>query len=329
VPSEAVNFGIFDPNVTYRFNFENTGDAKPDKSIDVTFSERTSTSSAQTATIQFFKSDKKSTFTAPATNPSLAATAPGQVVTTLANGVQFFAGEVDDPFFFDIVGFNRFVASIRAGAPDPSQLNRGRDSFAGYNILSIALRMPVALISASKDHVIGMNVVTLRGNQEPKDNGAIKSNGALRQIDRMGIPAVNVALVPFARKNEYNAADTEDDANGKFAADIVATLKSLGTNDTNIGILASVAVLHGDFLRLDVTKPNAGPGGGNTAGNGFPNGRRLSDDVIDTLLFFIANQNPLGDNVNGNDVPLQDHFPFLAPAQQPRNPGVIDDNTRN
>src|SRR5947209_1547498 len=60
VPSEAVNFGIFDPNVTYRFNFENTGDAKVDKSIDVTFSPRTSSAQAQTATIQFFKDDKKS-----------------------------------------------------------------------------------------------------------------------------------------------------------------------------------------------------------------------------------------------------------------------------
>jgi hypothetical protein len=58
----------------------------------------------------------------------------------------------------------------------------------------------------------------------------------------MGIPAVNVALIPFARKNEYNRALPISDAAGQFAGDIVGTLRALGTNDTNIGILASVAV---------------------------------------------------------------------------------------
>jgi hypothetical protein len=115
---------------------------------------------------------------------------------------------------------------------------------------------------------------------------------------------------------------------GRFAADIVATLKSLGTDDTNIGILAEVAVVHGDFLRLNLNTANTGLGGGNNSGAGFPNGRRLGDDVIDTLLFFIANQKPVPDNVNANDVPLQNTFPFFGFAQQPRDAGV-DDNTRN
>src|SRR5437773_11900649 len=41
VPGEAVNFAIFDPNVLYRFEVENSGDAKPDVFFDVTFSDRT------------------------------------------------------------------------------------------------------------------------------------------------------------------------------------------------------------------------------------------------------------------------------------------------
>src|SRR5205085_5106743 len=131
------------------------------------------------------------------------------------------------------------------------------------------------------------------------------------------------------RKDEYNQGTTEDDAKGRFANSIIGTLKALGTNDTNIGILASVAVLNGDFLRVNLATPNSGPGGGNNSGAGFPNGRRLGDDVIDTILFFINNQSPLGDNVNGNDVTRTDTFPFFAPAQQPRGSGVIDDNTRN
>ncbi len=145
----------------------------------------------------------------------------------------------------------------------------------------------------------------------------------------MGNPAVNVALIPFARKDEHNFATPEDDADGQFANDIVATLTALGTNATNIGILASVAVTNGDYLRLNTQTANVGPMGGNNAGAGFPNGRRLADDTIDTILFFVANQNTLGDNVNASDVPPGNTFPFLALSQQPRDPGVIDDNTRN
>src|SRR5262245_56741483 len=53
VPSEAVNFGVFDPNLRYRFEIEANGDAKPDDFIDVTFSEKvTSGATPQTATIR-------------------------------------------------------------------------------------------------------------------------------------------------------------------------------------------------------------------------------------------------------------------------------------
>jgi len=120
------------------------------------------------------------------------------------------------------------------------------------------------------------------------------------------------------------------DAKGKFAGDIVATLQTLGTNQSGIAALASVAVTHGDFLHLDVSIPNTGTGGGNNAAASFPNGRRLQDDVIDILLNIITNGAlTTGDNVNANDVSFGNTFPFLAPSQQPRAPGVTDDNTRN
>jgi hypothetical protein len=325
VPGEANNFGIFDPKVRFQFNFETNGDANPDRAISVTFNERQSTAKAQTASIKF--GDSK--FSAPATNPSLAATAPAQVVTALPNGIEFFAGEVDDPFFFDIPAFNRFVVSVLAGAPDATQLSRGRDTFAGYNIMAIAMRMPVSLIGTSSINVIGMNVAAQENIRQPGKTGQYKTAGLFRNVDRVGVPAVNVALVPFARKNEYNAATTVDDAKGKFGGDIVGTLRALGTTQPNIDILANVAVTHGDLLRLNTHVPNSGDQGGTNPEAGFPNGRRLTDDVIDTILFFVANQTPIGDNVNANDVPLQNSFPFLAPAQQPRATGTIDDNTRN
>jgi hypothetical protein len=452
VPSEAVNFGIFDPDLVYRFSIEGTGDVIPDAQINITFSPRTSTASGQTATIRMDNGGTKVfEFSAPATNPSVNVSPPAQVVTTdAASGVSFFAGEVDDPFFFDIPAFSRFVAAVRAGTPNPAAaFIRGRDSFAGYNTMSLGLSIPKALLP-NANGVIGVFGSTLRavpqfgnalGNLATRgqvDGGAkvliggliISGSGAkqvlvrgigpslvasnvpgplsnptlkifnsqaqlvasndnwqdtqaaaisatglapkdskesailitlqpgaytailddaaggtgigvvetydldvaapatLVQVDRMATPAVNVALIPFARKDEYNTGTPEEDANGRFAGDIVATLKALGTDDTNIGILAQVAVVHGDYLRLNFNTANTGPGGGNNSGAGFPNGRRLGDDVVDTLLFFILNQKPLPDNVNANDVPLRDTFPFFALAQQPRDSGV-DDNTRN
>ena len=41
VPGEATNAGGFDHNIRYRFELENTGDARPDRFLDVTFTPRT------------------------------------------------------------------------------------------------------------------------------------------------------------------------------------------------------------------------------------------------------------------------------------------------
>ena len=332
VPAEAANFGIFDPGLRYQFILETTGDARVDHTIDVTFTEKTgAAANPQTATITstFFPA-----FTAPTTVANLNPTGPAPVITSPpSSNIQFFAGLADDPFTFDIAGFNRFVASVMAGTPNPAALQRGRDSFAGYNTLAIAISLPVALIRSTFPraslNTLGVGITSARIIQSAvRRPGRFPNPRSYVVVDRMGNPAVNVSLIPFARKNEYNLATTEDDAAGRFAADIVGTLTRLGTNMTNIGILANVAVLNGDFLRLDLTKANSGPGSGNNAGAGFPNGRRLGDDVVDTLLFFIANQNPLSDNANTLDVPLRDAFPVLGASQQPRDSGV-DDNTRN
>lgn len=333
VPNEMVNFGVYDENIRYRFELETTGDARPDRFIDVRFTPKTSSSSqAQIATVTL---PGGQTFTAPSTVPTLDPTPPAPVITTnAATGVSFFAGVVDDPFNFDITGFNRAVSPVRNGTGpfDRSQLQRGRDSFAGYNILSIALSIPLTLLRASGvSNEIGLNFVTQRRSNQvvTKQGTGFTGFGNWVTVDRMATPAVNVALVPFNRKNEFNKATPLDDQNGKFAGDIVATLRALGTDDTSIGILANIAVSRGDYLRLNVTQPNSGAGPGTNASGGFPNGRRPSDDTIDTILFLVNNRQPLSDGANANDVPFRDSFPFFAPPHQPSPPGTIDDKTRN
>jgi hypothetical protein len=327
VPSEAGNFGIFDHNVRCRFDIENTGDAVFDKAIDVTFSPRATTAAAaqtQIATIAYAGFGTLPPATAPVTNPTLANSANPQVVTALPGGIDFFAGITDDPFFFDIVGFNRFVAKhVANDMTSVAELSRGRDSFAGYNTMTIALRVPVALLRnvGSTTNKFGVSFSTARRQFEvPQADGTTLSSGPWRQIDRAGVPAVNVALVPFVQKNRYNASNPTVDKSGFFAPGIVGTLTALRASSAAIGTLAGVAVTNGDILRLDVSQASA-----------FPNGRKLNDDVIDTILTIIAG-GTLGDSVNANDVNggvFGTTFPYILQPQQPRPNGTIEDNTRN
>jgi hypothetical protein len=312
VPVENANAGFFDSSVRFRFAFENTGDATPDHFFDVTFSKQTSRSAPQVATI---KENGVTLFTAPTTvASSTARTAPPPVITTdPTTGIRAFGGLIDDPFFFDLGAELAYINSLLANHPNPAVFERARDSFAGYNALVIALRIPASRLSGPAGDVVGLTGQTWRA----------------KQFDRMGLPAVNTVLVPYSRKDEYNSASTYSDSTGRFRADIVQTLTKLHTNSTYIGIFESLAVTKGDMLRLDLSIPNTGTEGGKNVAARFPNGRRPNDDVIDTIVTLVNNGVALKDNVNDNDVGMRGAFPFFAAPAQPFPAGVIDDRTRN
>jgi len=344
-PGEAVNFSVFDPLLTYRFELETTGDATPDRFISVRFSRKvTSGATPQTATITIERRSRRgrlvrlARFRAPTTPSNLSGTSPPPVVTPVSTRrgvVDFFAGEVDDTFTFDIPGFSRFVTSVLGGAPDPTLLQRGRDTFAGYNNIAIALRFPVSLLGNIRGNIVGLNATTRGFLIRP--NRPNRPGRPDQQLDRSGNPAVNVALIPFPRKDEHNFATPEDDANGRFANSIIATLRALGTNQAGIDLLAGLAVTEppgggpdGDYLKLNLGIPNTGSGGGNNSEAAFPNGRRLGDDVIDTILTVVTNGGiTTGTSTGPNEQPLRDAFPFFPPTHQPFVPGTLDDRTRN
>ena len=327
-PGENNNSGAFDPNVRYRFEIETNGDATPDHFFEITFSPRQDVNASQTATIILPSGDR---FLAGAT-PSSATdtTAPAPVISTDPNtGVSFFAGLTDDPFFFDIPAELRYRASRIAGSPDPSFFNRGRDTFAGYNTLMIALSAPASLLRERAAASIGLSASAQRRSMTFRSPDGDIDFGEFVNIDRMGVPTINTFFLPFARKDDYNRASTIDDANGKFVDDMVNTLRRLRTDDASIEIIKQLAVTKGDMLRLNLLIPNTGPGGGNNAAAAFPNGRRPGDDVIDFILTIVNNRVTQGDNVNANDAPFRNTFPFFAPPTQPFPAGAIDDRTRN
>ncbi len=108
-------------------------------------------------------------------------------------------------------------------------------------------------------------------------------------------------------------------------------MKNFGTDDGHIAQLLKAIQENGDILRLDLTVPNKGAGGGDNADGGFGKmgGRRLKDDVVDMTFTLINNGVPLGDRVDANELPFRNQFPFVADPIQPFPPGNdAEDNTR-
>ncbi len=342
VSSEHFGMVIFDSNLRYRFEIENTGDATPDTFVDVTYSPGLGRQTSQTATITL---PNGHTFTAPTTiatqepyttaNESENGVAPAPVITQdPVTGAKFFAGAMDDPFFLDDTGANRLVASAIAnpGHPNTSLLGQrgGRDTYAGFNVLLTVVEVPADMLKGASN-IIGINGVTQRQrNQVVTTNGTVVASGPWITVDREGNPLVNNGLIPPPMKNAYNAATTAQDAAGMFKNALVTSMNAFGTNATYQAKLLKVIQANGDILRLDLTVPNIGPGGGNNASGGFGHmgGRRLGDDVVDAVFTMLNNGVLLSDKVNGPDSPFRDAFPFAHDPDQPYPAGTIDDGTR-
>ena len=350
VPSQNAHAGFFDHTLRFRFQIENTGDAVGDRFIDVIHSKQTSRTIPQAATIQISAAPGLPTgrrFNAPTTISRAAFGPPGPptfgggtsaqqistVTTDAVSKVSYFGGLIDDPFFFDLGAELAYRDSRFANQTNPAILTRGRDSFAGYNAMVVCLRVPVSLLKGSNGNVVGLTGFTQR--KEITDLDTVnpandKTTGNYANIDRMAIPAVNMIFVPYPLKDAYNRATTADDAAGKFAGAIVQTLQNLQTDSTSINILANIAFVNGDILRLDTSIPNTGPEGGTNSAAAFPNGRRPNDDVIDTIVTLVNNRVFQGDAVNDNELPMRNAFPFFAQPHMPFPPGAgSEDLTRN
>jgi len=75
-------------------------------------------------------------------------TASAPVIATGSNGMKVFAGPRDDPFFFDLDQFKKVVGGTASGFRNP-----GMDTFAGTNVMSVVVEVPVALLNASSGKI--------------------------------------------------------------------------------------------------------------------------------------------------------------------------------
>lgn len=270
----------FSPRVRYTFAIDNNGDAVPEHFINTFFSELES--GAQTFVTRLPSDINVS---GQATRPTVLSDEPNEPIVATSNGVEVFAGPRDDPFFFDFVGFNRFVNGAGTFSGD--------NSFAGLNVSALVIELPVSLVDDGDGllQIAGITTARPSAGFAPDD----------RRLDRFAIPALSTVLIPTALKDDFNQGLFKNDARD-FADEIVASLENFGTSEENIAILADVAIP--DMLEFDTTQPAE-----------FPNGRALEDDVIDTLLTLILN-GPMGDGVDSNDREFLDTFPYLAPPFQ-------------
>ncbi len=244
--------------------------------------------------------------------------------------IEFFAGEVDDPFFFDLPAFNGFLDTLRSGAPSTAPFSRARDTFAGYNVLAMAVRIPTEWLVGSNGSKLGINFLTQRPATRLLTRSGATYTGAYRTIDRMGNPGVNFLFIPYDLRSAYNAATPHDDVALKFRAPIEETLRNFGISTDPAGasysLLTNIFIAKGDLLQLDTAVPNDGT----SSAASFPNGRRVRDDTVDILMTLLNNGVTLGDGVSTGGSP-SGSFPFLGLPNQPlfTTPSDPEDRTRN
>ncbi len=261
-------------------------------------------------------------------------------VTQLDGGEQTFAGQADDPFFLDLRVFDLLYGG------DLSEV--GVDTVAGYNVNTIAFQVPTAHITSGNDPVVGIWSTTSRPSMMVhKADGSMKTRGKHVQVSRLGNPLVNEVVVPAALKDAFNALPPAKDATVQPVVDRVLDPEVPKLIEAIYGIpapktprddlfavfLTGVKGLNmpqgkvqpAEMLRLNTSIPPAeepnrlGVLAGDTAG--FPNGRRLMDDVVDIEIQAlegavrtgeIVEALAAGDAVDENDVPFGETFPYVA-----------------
>jgi Domain of unknown function (DUF4331) len=275
-----------------------------------------------------------------------------QAVRDLAGDHVAFAGPRDDGFYADTPGvFDLLDPRILDNDGDVNdgfgQDGAGVDGFRGFNVLAYGLQIPLAELTAASyvDPVFGNAAtgvgvyasVSRRRLTIRRSNGGPLGSGPWVQVNRMGNPLFNEGFVSLGDKDRYNR--TAPAADAQFESHALAPALAHLVDQTFIGLPQSTlgnrvdlaAIFIPDVLRVDTTTPavrlpgqagfsrlgylggdlTSGSGGPRSAG--WPNGRRVGDDVVDVTLTDVIEFGELvGDNVAANDQIYNQVFPYLA-----------------
>jgi len=261
-----------------------------------------------------------------------------------------YAGQADDPFFLDLRVFDLIY-----GNGNFSEV--GQDTLNGFNTNTLAIQVPKSALAtngnAARNPVIGVWSTTERRTTRvlaATDSfatapGTTTESGNFVQVSRLGSPLINEVVIPVGKKDRFNNSTPAND--GQFLDfvtkpelpkviqaiygvpapaeprnDLVQVFLTGIPNATDPGLNMDKGTLApSEVLRLNMSvAPTANPnrlgviGGDN---QGFPNGRRLTDDVVDIELQVLEGElvgtpNDIGDAVNINDKAFGSTFPYVA-----------------
>jgi len=354
-PSAGPNWYGFSENARYEIKIDNTGDGRADITYRFEFRDNPSATfgplgciggTCQFGTLTKIENGRARVLTrslavgpnniGPKFTPNYQSIFNSQI-RALPGGGKVFTGQADDPFFGDIAAAFDSV-TIRPFPSSAGQNGGGIDSLAGFNVHVTALQLPISEVEGDGD-VIGAWAASYR-----PANYVGGSGGRWVQVARLANPLTNELIIPTTLKDQWNRGAPHRDAryNGYLTEPILAPVINglYGLEIPTTGRTDLLAIFHSglpglnafgtnsDMLRLNLAiPPAAAPNRLTVAANdnaGWPNGRRLVDDVIDLALngvegaFFTPQYWPvvLGDGVNGNDRTFQSTFPYVALPHQ-------------
>ncbi len=265
------------------------------------------------------------------------------------------------------------VLPILTGTQDVNdRTNSAPDAVSGFNVNSIAIEVPAAMVTSGRP-TIGSWGATFRPRMTVRPTGSNTASGApagstdMVQVQRMGNALINELIVGTGFKNAWSLGIPSNDSQfANFALDpllarVMNTVFGLGVPDPPrtdllplvtygppIAPAGTPAGPIADLLRLNTSIPAATATNRKRLGfiagdtSGYPNGRRVSDDVTDislrvvagilcstckmqgTIPFNAGSVPALGDGVNANDVLYQETFPYVAFAHSGLNRRHVD-----
>jgi hypothetical protein len=265
--------------------------------------------------------------------------------TPIMDGGYSWVGQSDDPFFLDLRVFDLLYGGNLSEVGD--------DTLQGFNVNTLAVQVSKRFLRVPGDgDTIGIWSTASRPTTRVQTpDGALHYSGGDVQVSRLGNPLVNEVVVPVGAKDYFNASKPFNDAQflgkvqdpelphvlnavyGTEVPDSDPATPGIQRADLIQVYLTGVPGLNqpddvqpAEMLRLNMAIPpcssdcsSLGVIGGDVAG--FPNGRRLEDDVVDVSLRAVlgvllpdhqAIADTIGDGVDANDVPFLDTFPYVA-----------------
>ena len=235
----------------------------------------------------------------------------------------------------------------------------GVNSVQSYNVHTIALEIPIKQLTRdgsvpknplSKKAVIGVWATASRRKSRmfDKAKGKYIGHGPWEQVSRLANPLFNEVIVPMAEKDEWNARPPWNDKRyakyvnkpelqGLLPVLYPGAFPNLAKYDkpradlnavllTGIPKVTFTGNTPADELRINLSVPVTPAGKVSRLGvlggdnQGWPNGRRLGDDVVDIAEqavggFLVGKKLPLGDGVDNGDTTPMAAFPYVADPQ--------------